>query len=123
MAKNDQVKTEDQVLEEANKAETEEKAPLYATPRIAFETIAKRRMGNVLTAIGTLNGVTDKTRYDYTQAHWDAIFGAIDAAVAEVKERLSGDLKGTVGFTFGEIVAAEDAPKADEPAKADEAAK
>lgn len=107
MAKADEVKTEDQVLAEANASEAAAKEPMYKSPREAFEVIGKRRMGNVLTALGTLNGLTDKTRYDSTDAHWDAMFGAIEASINETKERLKGELKGTVGFTFGEIPAEE----------------
>lgn len=119
MAK-DQVKTEDQTVAEANAAEaaatTETAALTPEQKRAKFEEIAKRRMGNVLTAIGTLNGITNKTNYNFSQAHWDAMFAAIDGAIKEVKERLAGDLKGTVGFAFGEIPAETPTPEGDQPA-------
>ena len=82
--------------------------------RVKFEKFAQRRMSNVLTAIGTLRGLANKNQYNFTDAHWEKMFGAIDAALNDIQDRVNGKVAGTVGFGFGNLEEDEQADGAED---------
>lgn len=54
--------------------------------RSKFIEIANRRVGDILHKINNLKPLANTTSYAYTQKDVDKIFGAIENAVANVKE-------------------------------------
>lgn len=54
--------------------------------RSKFIEIANRRVGDILHKVNNLKPLANTTSYSYTQKDVDKIFGAIENAVANVKE-------------------------------------
>ena len=54
--------------------------------RCKFIEIANRRVGDILHKVNNLKPLANTTSYSYTQKDVDKIFGAIENAVANVKE-------------------------------------
>ena len=54
--------------------------------RSKFIEIANRRVGDILHKVSNLKPLANTTSYFYTQKDVDKIFGAIENAVANVKE-------------------------------------
>lgn len=54
--------------------------------RSKFIEIANRRVGDILHKVNNLKPLANTTSYSYTQKEVDKIFGAIENAVANVKE-------------------------------------
>src|SRR4051812_14486769 len=96
MAKNETAAAE----AETAAAAADEGAQEGETKREAFERIATRRVGNVLTAIRLLEGLTNKANYDYTSEHWDEIFGAVSGQMNQLVDRYNGKIEAKSGFGF-----------------------
>ena len=82
-----------------------------------FEELAARRVENAIHSIGIIGTLgKNKSKYHYTQEHVDQIFGAIDAAVADMKENFAPKKEETKpsGFSFAGIKTV--SPGADVPA-------
>lgn len=68
-----------------------------------FEELAARRVENAIHSIGIIGTLgKNKSKYHYTQEHVDQIFGAIDAAVADMKKNFAPkkECQKTSGFSF-----------------------
>lgn len=86
------------------KTQTEKTEEKKETKGEAFERIAKRRVSNVLNDIKLLEGLAATTNYEYTEKHWEQIFGAIEHRVSELKKVVQAGGKQAVagGFSFGQ---------------------
>lgn len=101
---------EDAAVAAANaEAATEAAADPKETKGQSFVRLATKRMGNALTAIKAMEGLTNKNNYDFSEKHVAAMISALNAQVKELDDKFSGKVDAKSGFTFGEVAATETA--------------
>ncbi len=65
-------------------------AKVEETKRQRFERLATARTAKARDAIAALRGLTAKGNYDYTPAHWKAIFGELETEMTTLQSAVAG---------------------------------
>ena len=66
-----------------------------------FIRLGEYRMNKAIDAIGRLEHLANKSAYEYTAEQVEAMFGALENKVADVKAKFSTKKQDNTSFSFG----------------------
>ena len=87
-----------------NNAEVQDAEPAAKaneTKAEKFIRLGEQRMNKAIDAIGRLELLANKSAYEYTAEQVEAVFGALENKVADVKAKFSTKKQDNTSFSFG----------------------